>query len=149
MESEQTLEMIACRVGKTTIGIDLSRVQEVNRLVNATFVPGVGAEVSGLINLRGSLVTVLDLGQILHGTPLEPQSQSRNVIVQSLGERFGLLVDSVGGVIQSDGLLEDLPSHISSRDAQWFRGLTQLENEVMLVLDLDAVLGNQEEPAEA
>lgn len=131
---------VSCRVGSTMLGIELSRVQEINRMVEATFVPRLPIEVRGLINLRGNLVTVLDLARFLEHRTSTPGRESRNVIVQHHGERFGLLVDAVGDVVTTTQAAETLPSHMDPQQARWFEGLVQLADHVMLVLDVDAVL---------
>ena len=141
MSATTTCSYISCKVGDLLVGIDLARVQEINRLVDATFVPRLAGEVKGLINLRGNLVTVLDLVHIVHGRDVAPNRDTRNVIVEQHQERFGLLVDSVGDVADCEGAeLEPLPSHLDPQQAQWFRGLVQLQRDLLLVLDVDAVV---------
>lgn len=132
---------ISCRVGDLLVGIGIEHVQEINRHVDATFVPRLEAEVKGLINLRGNLVTVLDLVRILHGRDAVTASDTRNVIVQHEQERFGLLVDAVGDVANCESLeLEPLPSHFDPAHAKWFAGLVQLDDQILLVLDVAAVV---------
>jgi chemotaxis signal transduction protein len=58
---------VCCRIGGMLVGIDLDRVQEINRHVDPTFVPLMEPHVRGVINLRGNLVTVLDLGYVVRG----------------------------------------------------------------------------------
>ena len=132
---------VTCRVGELLVGIPLGRIQEINRLVDATFVPRVPRTVKGLINLRGNLVTVLDLVRILHDRDAVVGRDSRNVIVDYEGERLGLIVDAVGDVATCDGLpIEPLPSHLEPAQARWFEGLVQYERGILLVLSVDAVL---------
>lgn len=146
MTTATTTTYVSCRVGKMLLGIDLGRVQEINRMVEATFVPRLPTEVRGLINLRGNLVTVLDLATILEQRTTVPQRDTRNVIVEHRAERFGLLVDAVGDVVTNEnGSLEPLPSHMDPTQAKWFKGLVQLADNVMLALDVDAVLDTKAE----
>ncbi len=147
MTDQPISSWVSCRVGKSMLGVELSRVQEINRMVEATFVPRLPPEVRGLINLRGNLVTVLDLARILEQRPSVPARDSRNVIVERHGERFGLLVDAVGDVVTSNQPLEALPSHMDPQTARWFKGLVQLTDNVMLALDVDAVLAAPTEAA--
>lgn len=140
MTDQPISSYVSCRVGSTMLGVELSRVQEINRMVEATFVPRLPIEVRGLINLRGNLVTVLDLAQILDHRTSVPSRNSRNVIVEHHGERFGLLVDAVGDVVTTTQALETLPTHMDPAQAKWFKGLVQLTDHVMLALDVDAVL---------
>ncbi len=145
--TDQPISYVSCRVGTTMLGVELSRVQEINRMVEATFVPRLPIEVRGLINLRGNLVTVLDLAQILDNRRSEPNRNARNVIVEHHGERFGLLVDAVGDVVTTTDPLETLPTHMDPQQAKWFKGLVQLTDNVMLALDVDAVLATPMEEA--
>lgn len=147
MTAQPVSSFVSCRVGSTMLGIELSRVQEINRMVEATFVPRLPIEVRGLINLRGNLVTVLDLARFLENRTSVATRDSRNVIVEHHGERFGLLVDSVGDVVTSSQSLETLPSHMDPQQARWFKGLVQLADNVMLALDVDAVLAAPTEAA--
>lgn len=134
-------DLILCRVGELTIGIDIGFVQEVNRLVQCTPVPRMSPEILGLVNLRGSLITVFDLNLVLHGRPLKRSTKTRNVVVDHDCERFGILVDAVGDVLPVDGqLLEPLPSHTGADLAGYLDGLVEREGEAVLVLNLGAVL---------
>ncbi len=131
---------VVCRVGDLALGVGLDQVQEINRLVDATQVPRAPEEVRGLVNLRGSLVTVLDLGVILHGVPTAAGGDTRTVIIEFGDERVGLLVDKVGDVVDcTEQTMEPLPNHVGRQHGRWFSGLVQLERELLLVLDVDAV----------
>lgn len=141
---------VVCGVGDLTLGVGLDRVQEINRLVDATQVPRAPEQVRGLVNLRGSLVTVLDLGMILHGVPIANGGDARTVIVEYGDERVGLLVDRVGDVVDcTEQALEPLPKHIGSQHGKWFNGLVQMERELLLVLDVDSVCEPVAQKAEA
>lgn len=149
MTTTTVCSYISCRVGDLLVGIDLARVQEINRLVEATFVPRLPADVKGLINLRGNLVTVLDLVRIVQQRDIVPVRDTRNVIVEHQQERFGLLVDAVGDVAVCDtGDLEPLPSHLDAQQARWFTGLIQRDDRILMVLDVDAAVQTREPDAE-
>ena len=140
--------LIVCRVGSIDLGISLDCVQEINRTVEATPVPRVEHAIRGLINLRGSLITVLDLGVLLAGQPLGNTRHSRNVIVEHRGERYGLVVDAVGDVVQAHELpTESLPAHVEPEAARFFSGLVQHGPQVLLLLDIDAVVSLRAEEA--
>lgn len=131
---------VSCKVGQLLLGIEIDRVQEINRMVDATFVPRAAPEVRGVINLRGNLVTVLDLARILDGGQTAAGDKSRNVIVDFGDERIGLVVGAVGDVLDCrDRHIEALPAHVERQHGRWFRGLVQFEHELMLILDVDAV----------
>ncbi|MEZ5964118.1 MAG: chemotaxis protein CheW [Planctomycetota bacterium] len=137
---------VSCRVDSVLLGIDLGRVREINRTVDVTPVPRTNDAVRGLVNLRGELVTVLDLGQLLLGKPSSLQRTSRNVILRTEDESVGLLVDWVGDVVEAAGKkIEPVPFEVHGMDAGMFAGVIQLDSGLMVVLDVDAVT----QPAEA
>lgn len=141
MNTGSQRSFITCRVGEGLVGIGIEHVQEINRHVDATFVPRLEPEVKGLINLRGNLVTVLDLVRILHARDIANTHDTRNVIVHLDNERFGLLVDGVGDVSSCEiADIKQLPSHFDPDQAMWFEGLVQLERQILLVLDVGAVV---------
>lgn len=141
MNQHTSGKFVSCRVGPLFLGIALEQVQEINRMVDATFVPRLQPEVRGLVNLRGALVTVLDLGVILHEQPSQSTGASRCVIVRLGEEMVGLCVDRVGDVLDcSEQEIEPLPSHLERANGRCFQGVVQLDTELLLVLDVDAVV---------
>lgn len=131
---------VRCQLGSLSVGIDLDCVQEIIRHVEPTFVPLLPPHLRGLINLRGSLVAVVDLGAVVRGVPMAAADAARTVVVASGGEALGLAVDAVGDVVDVGGRpVEPLPSHLPAEQRRWFRGLVQTEAGLLLLLDLDAV----------
>jgi len=131
---------VCCRIGGMLVGIDLDRVQEINRHVNPTFVPLMAAHVRGVVNLRGNLVTLIDLGHVVCGQATQDRPRTRTVVVEFTDEVCGLVVDEVGDVVDLGARgREALPSHLPAAQRQWFTGLVQLPNELLLLLDVDAV----------
>lgn len=132
---------VCCRIGSMLIGIGLDRVQEINRLVEPTFVPLMDPYLRGVINLRGQLVTVIDLGAVITRTEGKVTPRSRTVVVEIGDEVCGLVVDEVGDVAEvSANAIEPLPSHLPQEHRHWFRGMVQLQNDqLLLVLDVNAI----------
>lgn len=129
---------VCCRIGGMLVGIDLDRLQEINRRIDPTFVPLLENYVRGVINLRGSLVTVIDVGQIVCGRPVKDSEQARTVVVELGEEVCGLVVDEVGDVVDISQMnREPLPRHMPAEHRRWFHGLVQLNKELLLVLNLD------------
>jgi len=131
---------VCCRIGGMLVGIGLEHVQEINRLVEPTFVPLMEPYLRGVINLRGNLVTVLDLGTIVRGQATSTGTRARTVVVEIGDEIVGLCVDEVGDVVEVDpNALEGLPSHLPTEQRRWFRGMVQLPGELLLLLDVAAI----------
>jgi purine-binding chemotaxis protein CheW len=131
---------VCCRLGRTLVGIGLEHVQEINRLLEPTFVPLMEPYLRGVINLRGSLVSVLDLGHIVLGADTQPGVRARTVVVEVGDEICGLVVDEVGDVVEvRHDTIEPLPSHLPVAQRRWFKGMVQLPNELLLLLDVTAI----------
>lgn len=121
-------------------GVAVSEVQEVLRYQHLTAVPAAPEAVQGLINLRGQIVTALDLRCRLGLPPRSGDALPMNVIVRSRGEVVSLLVDEIGDVITVDaeGLdLEPAPANLPSIVQDVVVGVRSLPEAILLVLDAD------------
>lgn len=126
------------------LGIDIGIIREINRLVDITPVPDTPHVVRGVVNLRGDVVTVLDLRSILDLPGMAITSQSRLIILDSGEERIGLLVDRVSDVVSvSSDLEEPLPANVGGIDSRYFQSVYKLETELLVVLDVEAALQPQ------
>ena len=106
-------------VGDLLMGIDIQQVQEINRQVEMTGVPHAPEHVRGVVNLRGEVVTVLDLQIILGLGSTSVTGRSRNVIVDLNGEKTGLLVDRIADVvIAQSSEIESPPANVSGIDGR-------------------------------
>jgi len=85
-------------VGEALCGMDILKVQEINKQMEVTRVPQAPEYVSGVLNLRGRIVTIIDLGKKLGLSPTQPTEASRNIIVNSQEEHIGLLVAGIADV---------------------------------------------------
>ncbi len=119
-------------------GVDVDDVQEVLRHQPMTPVPRASEAVAGLINLRGQIVTAVDLRYRLGLAPREDGAVPMNVIVRSRGEVISLLVDDIGDVIDTDGLaVEPPPSNMPAEVQDVVLGVRPLPDSLLLVLDAD------------
>jgi purine-binding chemotaxis protein CheW len=92
-------EFLTCRLGPETYGIDILKVQEIRELERVTRVPGVSSFVRGVINLRGAIVPVVDLG-LMFGFPQPLPLEGSSAIVLNVDRRLvGLVVESVSDVV--------------------------------------------------
>ncbi len=137
----ETLEIATFSVGENLIGVDIRQVQEINRNMRIASVPMVPSRVRGVINLRGEVVTVIDLRTMLGLEAIEITREARNIVLSSGGERIGLLVDSISDVVTAAATdIVDAPGNLSGVDGRYFRGVLKLDGELLLVLDVDEVL---------
>ena len=122
-------------------GLDVLRVQEVIRAQELTRVPLAHAVVRGLINLRGQIVTAVDLRGRLDLPPRQPDNLPLNVVVQTDDGAVSLLVDEIGDVLEvSDRDLERPPETLRGASRELVRGAYKLPDRLLMDLDLDRVL---------
>jgi len=120
------------------LGVEVERVQEVIRYQEMTPVPLAAAAVSGLINLRGQIVTAVDLRQCL-GMPPRPEGKlPMNVVVRANERAVSLLVDEIGDVLDVPAdAFEQSPTTLDKVDRSLFTGVYKLDDKLLLVLDTD------------
>jgi purine-binding chemotaxis protein CheW len=104
--------LLGCfEVGGRPIGIDVAQLREVVRFQPATPLPGAPAQIEGVIELRGALVPVVDLGRLLGGKPLRAGPRSRIAVAEVDGLAIGLAVDAALEILAVDAAaLDDLPA---------------------------------------
>lgn len=103
---------LACfAVGASEYALDVAQVKEIVRLQQVTPLPKAPALIEGVIDLRGSVIPVLDLGRVLRGTPVETGPQARIVVLEVDGLVLGLIVEAAIDVMSLDATrLEDPPA---------------------------------------
>lgn len=122
-------------------GIAVESVQEIIRYQQMTPVPLAPATVHGLINLRGQIVTAIDLRQRLELPALPDGSLPTNVIVQTPDGAVSLLVDEIGDVVEVDASAYELPPETLHGVARSLvTGVYKLEGRLLLVLDVAAAI---------
>ena len=120
--------------------LDTSLVEEVVRLRRITRVAGAPGSVLGVINLRGKIVTVFDLAEILQLGKRPPDEESRLYIVRDGDGLAGLLVDRAADVIELDAsALDPPPASLRGAEGRFFRGIARAGGPLVAVLDLAAV----------
>jgi purine-binding chemotaxis protein CheW len=137
---DSTVQLATFYVGDLFVGIELEKVQEVNRRTELVPAPGAPAQVRGVVNLRGEVVTVLDLRWILGLPTIAVNPKSRNVVTQADGELIGLLVDRVADIVSiSNAEISPVPPNLDI-DGEFVRGVYRTQKEILLVLKLERVL---------
>jgi len=126
--------------------LDASLVEEVVRRRRTTAVAHAPAYVMGVMNLRGKIVSVIDLGRKLDLGPAVPDEESRVYIVRERSELVGLLVDRAADVVEMDvAALEAPPANVPGVQSRFIRGIGRAGSRLAAVLDASAVLSNEPE----
>ncbi len=126
--------------------VDAQRVQEVIRFHDMTRVPLTEPHVCGLINLRGQIVTAIDMRKRLSFPDFPDGKLPMNVVIRTDDGPVSLLVDRIGDVTDVDSSsYEPAPSTLCKDLKRFVEGTFKLENELLLLLDIDAVVGVSDE----
>lgn len=140
-----TRQLAMFKLGEILLGIDIRCIREINRVEDITPIPDAPPQVKGVVNLRGEVVTVINLRTILELPPQEMTSASRLMIVQSEDEAIGLLVDSVSDVATVQRTEEEpLPANVHGIDSRFFLGMYRVGNELLVELDVTSALSVSE-----
>jgi purine-binding chemotaxis protein CheW len=134
-------EYVTAVIGGQLFGLPISRVQDVFIPERMTRVPLASSDVAGVLNLRGRIVTAIDMRSRL-GLPKNDGGRPPMAIgVDLRGESYGLLIDNVGEVLKlADDSREVNPVNLDPRMAKMAAGIHRLDGALMVVLDVDRVL---------
>jgi len=142
-EKTGALQMSCFFVGSALCGIYINVIQEMNKQMEMTKVPQAPSYVLGIMNLRGRIVTIIDLGRKLGLSPSKTTETSRIIIVNSRDENIGLLVDRVTDVVTAKWEdVEPTPSNIKGVKGKYFQGVLKSSKDLIAVLDVEEVLAD-------
>ncbi|BCL60632.1 chemotaxis protein CheW [Desulfomarina profundi] len=139
--SKNIVELATFYVGDALCGMDILKVQEINKLMQMTKVPQAPEYVLGILNLRGQIVTIIDLGKKLGLGETDITQDPRNIIVNSSGGHVGLLVKKISDVVEADmERREPAPANMRGIQGEFFTGVYKTENNLIGILNVDKVL---------
>jgi len=147
-----TKSFVTFHIDQQMFGIEIERVREINRYLDITQVQQAPSYIRGLVNLRGQIVTVLDLGIRLGLAAREITSKSHNVILNALSshngdearesrDTVGLLVDAIDDVVEvEENEIEPPPANIGELDGRFLTGVAKLNEGLLVILSGEKVL---------
>jgi purine-binding chemotaxis protein CheW len=145
-ESEDPmLQWVTFRLCNETYGINVMQVKEVLRYTEIAPVPGAPSFVLGIINLRGSVVTVIDTNNRFGLPTSEINDDTRIVIIESEEQVIGILVESVAEVVflrQSE--IESAPNAGTDESAKFIQGVSNHNGVLLILVDLNKLLNEDE-----
>ena len=134
-------QVVNFKIGKESFGVAIDDVQEIVRVPEITAVPETPSFVEGVINLRGKIVSVVDLGKRLKIESAPRAKSSRVLIAEVDGKVVGLLVDSVSAILQiPQEAVEPAPDIVSPIGADYIIGVGKLRDRLIILLDLKKIL---------
>ena len=148
--ADNLIEYVTVMIGGQLFGLPISRVQDVFMPDRITRVPLSVPEIAGVLNLRGRIVTAVDMRRRLGLPPRSDDKPAMAVGIELKGESYGLLIDTVGEVMKlGEATLEPNPVNLDARLAHVSGGVHRLDGQLMVILDVDSVLNASAEPLAA
>jgi purine-binding chemotaxis protein CheW len=139
--AELTTEYVTVTIGEHMFGLPIFRVQDVFVPDRLTRVPLAPPEVAGVLNLRGRVVTAIEMRSRLDLGVRAKDAPVMAIGIEMKGESYGLLVDAVGEVMAlRNAACEVKPANLDPRLSRVAAGVYRLEGQLMVVLDVDRVL---------
>jgi len=138
---ENLSEYVTAMIGGQMFGLPILSVQDVFVPDRLTRVPLAPPEIAGVLNLRGRIVTLIDMRRRLGLEGRADDGQIMAIGVESRGESYGLLIDSVGEVLKLDDRAREInPINLEPRLARVCAGIHRLEGQLLVVLDVERIL---------
>jgi purine-binding chemotaxis protein CheW len=144
--NDPTRQYVLFKAGSEEYGLPISRVSGIIRFETVTPVPRAPRAVLGVIDLRGRVIPIVDLGLRLFGTPFEPLSRSRIIVTESQDGAVGLAVDGASEVatFAPDDLMPAPTGAVAPDIADAFEAVVHLGDRLIILLDLDRILPRAE-----
>lgn len=134
-------QIVGFRVGRETYGIPIMALHEIVRVPEITAVPDAPAHLEGVINLRGKIVSVVDLRKRFNQPATALTRHNRILVVEHRGRLVGMIVDSASEVLKiSEGDIEPAPTMMKEGGLDCVTGLGKFQKRLVILLDIDKVL---------
>jgi len=138
-------QLVTFTLDGVEFGLDIDRVQEITPRTDITPVPGSPSFVMGVVNLRGSIIPVLDSRLRFHLPAKAPTDKTRVIILNLAGQATGLMVDSVAEVVKLDDFtLRDTPPLVAGVRSDYLAGMVTAGNRLITLINLEKILDSPE-----
>jgi purine-binding chemotaxis protein CheW len=134
------LHIVGFRVGREVFGVPISLVHEIVRVPEITSVPDSPGHVQGVINLRGKIVSVVDLRRRFGEKEIKPNKKNRILVTEVHGKLVGLIVDSASEVLKIPENDIELPPVLDQGDLNYVTGVGKLHGRLIIMIDLNRIL---------
>ena len=148
-DATSSLQLVSFQLDQEEYGIEITKVQEIILMGEITRVPQTPVFVKGLINLRNTVIPIVDLRRRFGMDETETTDETRIMVVNVAGKTIGIIVDAVNEVLRvSQDQIAPPPPTVAGLGREYLTGLVKFEKRLLIVLDIDRIL-NEEEAAEA
>jgi len=145
-ENSEVIQLVGFKLGDEDFAVDISRVQEINRMLKITKVPNSQEFVEGVVNLRGKIVPVVNLRERLGFPKKEEDAKTKIIVTEINNSLIGFIVDEVREVIRiPKDIIEQTPTIASSIEKDLINGVAKLEDRILILLNIENLFQLQEE----
>ena len=142
--AQTNIELVGFVLGDEEYAIEITKVQDINRMVEITRVPKTPDFVKGVMNLRGKVLPVIHLRKRFNLPEKSFDRNSRIIVVEVAGSIMGFIVDSITEVIRiPSGAIEQVPDLVSGIDSEYIMGVGKLQSRLLILIDLGKVLSKK------
>ncbi|MBI5103155.1 MAG: purine-binding chemotaxis protein CheW [Nitrospirae bacterium] len=139
------LQLVVFKIGREFFGVGIDAVREIVRFQEITSVPDAPFFLEGVMNLRGRIVAVVNLGKRLRLLSAQRSKAARVLITESGGNMIGLNVDSVSEVLKvRPEAVEGPPEMVSAIGVEYIIGVAKVDERLIILLDLKKILAIEE-----
>ena len=144
-EVHGTMQLVSFTLAKETYGIEITKVREIILITEITHVPEAPAFLRGLINLRSTVIPVIDLRARFGMPPGEVSDENRIMVLQACGKTIGIVVDAVSEVLRvKQEQIAPPPPTVAGLGRDYLSGLVKLDKQLLILLDIDKIFGDEE-----
>jgi purine-binding chemotaxis protein CheW len=142
-----TSQFVGFRLDAEEYAIAITKIQEIIVMKPITRIPEVPGVIEGLINLRGSVIPIVNLRMLFSLPPRAFDDETRTIIVNVGDRTIGYIVDEVTQVMRiGDDQIQPAPASVSALARRYIAGLARLEDRLLIILEIDALLDPEELP---
>lgn len=139
-----SLQIVSFQLAKEEYGIEITRVQEIILMGEITRVPQTPVYIKGLINLRSTVIPILDLRLRFGLEDSKITDESRIMVINVQGKTIGIIVDAVSEVLRiSTEQISPPPPTVVGLGQEYLTGLVQFENRLLILLEIDKILSEE------
>jgi len=143
-EVASSLQIVCFRIGNEEYGIDILQVQEILKVLKITKLPKSEAHILGVMDLRGKVIPIVDLGKKF-GVISDLSDASRAIVVDIEGKQVGLAIDSVSHVVKvNNSEIEPPPPVVKGISGKYIVGIAKLEAGFVVILDINQIFTAEE-----
>lgn len=135
------IQLVSFKLGKEEFGVDILKVQEINRMLEITELPNAPEFVEGIVNLRGRIIPVVDLKKRLHLPSKIHDNSTRIIVIELHGKTVGFIVDEVSEVLRIESnITEPPPEMVAGIEHDYITAVAKLKGRLLILLDLNKIL---------